>query len=804
MPRIPIPEYDRSVAPTSIGTSPHAEAVPVSGAEGQALGALGGALQQAENTAAAYAAKFKQDQRVAAVRDADVGFMKSLDDLVYSPQSGYLTKMGKDAVDGYTDIQSNATQAYKDARAALPDDDARRIFDGPALANLRYVLESASRHAAQQNKVWQVGAIDSRVQTYQDTAANYWNDDTRFGQTLATIRQEVRSKGDLLGWAPDQVNAAANDVTGKAWTQRIERAALQDPTSALDMYRQNVASIPAADRPVLEHRLKSAVLPIQAKMAADRLMAGGELPNLERAMELKGEPLINAVMQAESGGDQSAVSPKGAVGVMQLMPDTAREVATELGVPFDAEKLKGDSAYNKALGTKYLQNMLARYGGNTTLALAAYNAGPKNVDRWVAAIGDPNSGAISNAEWAARIPFKETRDYVARITQAGGAAEAPTSPTNTRDTRAMLASWVAQGEHVADQMYPNDVAFRDLVVNTIKNRVATIAQMQDGIQRQAQGQLINATIGANGGARPTSRDELLADPRNMDAWMKLDPTARPAIEELIARNARDDHVTTNPAVFQDAFDRIHLDEADPRKIRSPAELAPLMGHGLNYSDYTRLSADLEKSRTPEGNTFLKQKQNVVSTARRMLVNNPLVIQKQIAEEAAYRFAQTLDAKIEEYRAARKDPRDLFNPAKPDYVLQPANVTSYLISPQDAIAKGAADVASGRAQPLAPSAARAAAAKPPQEIGEVEQGSPTYAALTSDTKFESGQRYDFKQGAYKFLGGDPTAQGNWLYLSPASTPRVETEEDYVKLPVGTEFIDPKGVRRRKVEKAANPH
>jgi len=81
--------------------------------------------------------------------------------------------------------------------------------------------------------------------------------------------------------------------------------------------------------------------------------------------------LLLAVMQVESGGDAAAISPRGAVGLMQLMPATAAELGVEARSP--AENVLG--------GARYLQRMLARYAGRLDLALAAYNAGPGAVDR---------------------------------------------------------------------------------------------------------------------------------------------------------------------------------------------------------------------------------------------------------------------------------------------------------------------------------------------------------------------------------------------------------------------------------------
>ena len=89
-------------------------------------------------------------------------------------------------------------------------------------------------------------------------------------------------------------------------------------------------------------------------------------------------------------------------------------------MPFIQDKLTRDPAYNVQLGSQYLAEMLGRFGGSYEIALAAYNAGPNRVARWLETVGDPRAGKIDMVDWIEMIPFRETRNYVQRIMEGVG------------------------------------------------------------------------------------------------------------------------------------------------------------------------------------------------------------------------------------------------------------------------------------------------------------------------------------------------------------------------------------------------
>jgi soluble lytic murein transglycosylase len=124
---------------------------------------------------------------------------------------------------------------------------------------------------------------------------------------------------------------------------------------------------------------------------------------------------VHAITRQESQFAMNAISHAGARGLMQLMPGTAREQAGKMGIDYDPSALTRDAGYNMLLGDGYFRRMLDYYGGSYPLAVAAYNAGPGNVNKWLRANGDPRTGAMDWVEWVEKIPVTETRNYVQRV-----------------------------------------------------------------------------------------------------------------------------------------------------------------------------------------------------------------------------------------------------------------------------------------------------------------------------------------------------------------------------------------------------
>jgi soluble lytic murein transglycosylase-like protein len=207
-----------------------------------------------------------------------------------------------------------------------------------------------------------------------------------------------RERGPAIFAAAALLGAAAS-TSGRAAVIDI---APDGRVTVSDGPRVQLSTDPAAARPIL-------VEPVVRPRASAALRADGQVADAIRlaaqTQQLDGA-LIEAVAWQESRFRPGAVSPKGAVGVMQLMPATARAVGAQ----------GGDVYANVRGGTTYLRRLLAYYQGDLPKALAAYNAGPGAVDRY--------GGAP---------PYKETRAYVSAVLEHLAQRVAPTE--QTPDTR---------------------------------------------------------------------------------------------------------------------------------------------------------------------------------------------------------------------------------------------------------------------------------------------------------------------------------------------------------------------------------
>lgn len=205
--------------------------------------------------------------------------------------------------------------------------------------------------------------------------------------------------------------------------------------------------------------------------------------------------LAEAVLHQESRGKAGAVSPKGAKGLMQTMPATLHDPG------FGVKPAQSDAPEELArVGVDYLGSMLKRYNGNVNVALAAYNAGPGTADKY-----------------GAKVPIKETQDYVKKITKhfknlkSGSASSAADQPVEDEDPYAGLDSWDDTTKDNT-QLPKENVSLAESAVNA----AFPAAQASEAEDADAMASLNLDSTGADNQKKPDNSEE---DPyAGLDSW----------------------------------------------------------------------------------------------------------------------------------------------------------------------------------------------------------------------------------------------------------------------------------------------
>ncbi len=301
---------------------------------------------------------------------------------------------------------------------------------GPAAAWFTDLLTASSAVITQARGYYWLARCETGAQAQADYARAAAYSDTFYGQLAALALGDSPAQLAARILAAGEPGFSAGDALNFGLGELPRAAALlvqmDDPKDA-QIFLNRIGVVAADDRArELAARLALGLGFPQSAVAIARTagIAGQMLvregwplaetppPGLEPAIAL-------GIMRQESSFDPTAVSGAGALGLMQLMPATARKTSRENGIPYDS---LFNPAQNMALGTAYLAGLIQQFGNCLPLAIAAYNAGPQNVANWIAENGDPEMragpGGANIIDWIEEIPFNETRNYVQRVTES--------------------------------------------------------------------------------------------------------------------------------------------------------------------------------------------------------------------------------------------------------------------------------------------------------------------------------------------------------------------------------------------------
>lgn len=440
-----VPTYDSfQVAPNTLpqarldGPAPMPNVPDIAGQQAQRTGQ---ALTQAGQAAGAIALDMQNEANQLRVIDASNQAKEQMFNLLYDKDGGLLNQKGVNALDRSsgkdlpTEYGDRFTEATSKMAEGLGNDAQRKMFAQQVASMHTQLHGTAMQHLSGEFKSYQVSTYDGTIATAQREislmgASGNIEVDPDSGRSKLDdagdrILASVRQKGRLLGLSAEQSDVEARKVLSNAHILAIGGALEQGKIEYADAYmRKNIGQMDADDILRVKGRLDGEV---NTRLGVT--VAGETLRKLAPRIQTgDAERAFNIAVGTESGGKQFAAdgqpltSPKGAIGIAQVMPGTAPEAAKLAGLPWDENRYKNDAGYNKALGMAYFQKQLQDNGGDLAKAYAAYNAGPgalqeavKKAEQSVRlAKGDPS---LRSFTWLERLP-KETQDYVAKNMKA--------------------------------------------------------------------------------------------------------------------------------------------------------------------------------------------------------------------------------------------------------------------------------------------------------------------------------------------------------------------------------------------------
>ena len=321
-----------------------------------------------------------------------------------------------DWIAGYAALRAGAADRARALFALLPD-----IDSGPITLSRTHYWRGRAAEA--------LGDAATARTEYAEAARHQtaWYGQLAAEKIGAPMRPELALPGPAIDSLPDWRGASLGEA--RVFQAALWLIAAGDPAQAQRFLLHLAETAPAEDiarmaRLMLElHRPWDALR--LGKAAAGK---GGVWPaiyypltGLEGADLGLPPELVLSIARRESEFNHTVRSPAGALGLMQVMPDTGRQMARVIGEPFDQPRMTKDAEYNARLGAAYLHGLRDRFGPSIALVAAGYNAGPGRSARWLRDFGDLRIAGRAGADpvdWVEMIPFDETRTYVMRVAES--------------------------------------------------------------------------------------------------------------------------------------------------------------------------------------------------------------------------------------------------------------------------------------------------------------------------------------------------------------------------------------------------
>lgn len=369
MPTIPAQNLP-SVAPAgATGVFQRVEATP---ADFGALSAQAGqgvarAVEGAGDVAARIAMEQQAEANRAAASDAEIAATKLLDNLQYHPETGYMARKGKDAVDALPEASTAAEKVRSDALGQIQNPAVRKMIDPIITRAVRGVQKSMSAHAMQENRAWQLSSATTLAETIKDSGALTYNDDYKWGETIGGLKTQAAVIARLKGEGDDGRKAIEQKFIDAAWKDRLEAWRMHDPVAAMAKFQENADAISPTVRVTLGHQLFMAAEPVLA--AKLNAMGGPAIPASPSVPEVKDGALPRGIRNNNPGNIQrSDIQWEGKIDGHD--PRYESFDTPEAGIAALAQNLRS----YEAKGINTVERIIGRWAPATENDTAAYIA----------------------------------------------------------------------------------------------------------------------------------------------------------------------------------------------------------------------------------------------------------------------------------------------------------------------------------------------------------------------------------------------------------------------------------------------
>lgn len=340
------------------------------------------------------------------------GAKDKIRDYLYNSDNGLYNKKSGEARGAYQNFIKFSDDLMSSEEGELKDPKSRETFKKMWLNERDTMADGVFRFEAAETHNFSIEAQKAVIKSASETAAVSYNDPEVIRKSVDDVRRAIRASN--IGQPIDAVKQLEQEAESSIYSQVVIRAAMDDPTRASELLGQYKDKLNPSDFIQTSKALAPALKKDQVSRAYTGITSGGTAANELTKIQPNAKALVTAMAGAESNFDSSAESDKGASGVMQVMPDTARDISIRLGDGLmegkTDDEIKGilkdpETTIGLRYGVYYMQKQLETFDGDLEASLIAYNAGPQNAKKFLAA----------GRDYSALPKPEETRPYVDKI-----------------------------------------------------------------------------------------------------------------------------------------------------------------------------------------------------------------------------------------------------------------------------------------------------------------------------------------------------------------------------------------------------